>query len=213
VTEDDWIFIARRTKKRKLEGRESETHINGSLIPNKKVSKEISRYFLPSVERQQSLGNQLRLSPSRIIQLTYRLVHTPRTPQGITIRTPGGIPIGTPEGITAETPLGHIEQASPSITQSYQETSSADQYTINVMVPPGCVNSTPRPPYVGIINLGKTSYISVTLRLLYTLKPFRTVILILHEEGGMAHPGRLSFKPFLRLGPACSTPFRLSSDN
>jgi hypothetical protein len=35
-------------EKRKQEGKESDTYINGKLIPNKKVQREISRYSLPS---------------------------------------------------------------------------------------------------------------------------------------------------------------------
>ncbi|KAF4628877.1 hypothetical protein G7Y89_g9276 [Cudoniella acicularis] len=47
-TSDKWKFVARKLEKRKHEGKESETYINGKLIPNKKIQKEISRYTLHS---------------------------------------------------------------------------------------------------------------------------------------------------------------------
>jgi hypothetical protein len=55
-TQEDWEFIADRTKKRKLEGKESAVYIDGSLTPIKKLRKEISRYDLPSWKKDRNLG-------------------------------------------------------------------------------------------------------------------------------------------------------------
>jgi hypothetical protein len=43
-TEEKWQFIAQRVQKRELEGKESETYINGNLMSRKKLQKEISRH-------------------------------------------------------------------------------------------------------------------------------------------------------------------------
>jgi hypothetical protein len=42
-TEDKWKFVFRRLEKRKLGGSQSEVEINGKLMLEKKVKKEISR--------------------------------------------------------------------------------------------------------------------------------------------------------------------------
>ncbi|KUJ14548.1 ankyrin, partial [Mollisia scopiformis] len=71
-TSDKWKFVARELEKRKRDGKESETYINGKLIPNKKIKKETSRYLLPSYY------NTLGTSP--ILQ----------TPTGVEVCTPRG---------------------------------------------------------------------------------------------------------------------------
>ncbi|KAH8651560.1 ankyrin repeat-containing domain protein [Tricladium varicosporioides] len=47
-TDAKWKFIARKLQKRNLEGKESDTYIDGKLVPRKKVKKEVSRHPLPS---------------------------------------------------------------------------------------------------------------------------------------------------------------------
>ncbi|KFX92770.1 hypothetical protein O988_07131 [Pseudogymnoascus sp. VKM F-3808] len=67
---ETWKFVARRLEKRKLEGKESETRINGELIATKKLRHEISRYATVSYHQE------LNAAPS------------PATPGGVDIRTP-----------------------------------------------------------------------------------------------------------------------------
>jgi hypothetical protein len=47
-TDEKWKFIARTLEKRELDGKESDTYINGKLVPRKRVKKEVSRHCLPS---------------------------------------------------------------------------------------------------------------------------------------------------------------------
>lgn len=56
-TTEEWKFIARRIRKRALEGKESETYIRGELATNKKIKKEISRHVPPSFENGRNSGN------------------------------------------------------------------------------------------------------------------------------------------------------------
>ncbi|KFY10522.1 hypothetical protein V492_04989 [Pseudogymnoascus sp. VKM F-4246] len=69
-TNEMWKFVARRLEKRKLEGKDSETRINGDLIATKKLKHEISRYATFSYHQE------LNEAPS------------PATPGGVDIRTP-----------------------------------------------------------------------------------------------------------------------------
>jgi hypothetical protein len=47
-TDENWKYIAQKLQKRNLEGKESDTYVNGKLVPRKRVKKEVSRHFLPS---------------------------------------------------------------------------------------------------------------------------------------------------------------------
>jgi hypothetical protein len=47
-TSEEWKSISRKIQKRNLEGKESDTFINGRLVPLKKVKKEVSRHSRPS---------------------------------------------------------------------------------------------------------------------------------------------------------------------
>lgn len=47
-TDENWKYIAHKLQKRNLEGKESDTYVNGKLVPRKKVKKEVSRHSLPS---------------------------------------------------------------------------------------------------------------------------------------------------------------------
>lgn len=47
-TDAKWKFIARKLQKRDLEGKESDTYLDGRLVPRKKVKKEVSRHSLLS---------------------------------------------------------------------------------------------------------------------------------------------------------------------
>ncbi|KFY43351.1 hypothetical protein V494_02026 [Pseudogymnoascus sp. VKM F-4513 (FW-928)] len=69
-TNETWKFVARRLEKRKLEGKDSETRINGDLVATKKLKHEISRYATFSYQQE------LNAAPS------------PATPGGVDIRTP-----------------------------------------------------------------------------------------------------------------------------
>jgi hypothetical protein len=71
LSEQDWINIDGRIRKRELERKDSDTYINGTLIPSTKLKKEISRHVRPSLIQEKNQGNQ-----------------TARTPEGVTIRTP-----------------------------------------------------------------------------------------------------------------------------
>jgi hypothetical protein len=44
----EWKYVAHHIQKRKREGLESEVYFNDTLIPPKKVKKEVSRYSLPT---------------------------------------------------------------------------------------------------------------------------------------------------------------------
>jgi len=57
-TKEDWEFIAHRMKRRKLQGKQSEVYINGSLASIRKVKKEISRYDLPSWKNDRNLSEK-----------------------------------------------------------------------------------------------------------------------------------------------------------
>jgi len=69
-TKEKWKFIARCLKKRKLDGKESETYINGKLIPRKKVKKEVSRYYMPSTQQISDTG----MISKKAEQVTKRLI-------------------------------------------------------------------------------------------------------------------------------------------
>lgn len=43
-TNEKWKFAASQIEKRKLEGKETEILINGTLVPSKKLKKEMARY-------------------------------------------------------------------------------------------------------------------------------------------------------------------------
>jgi hypothetical protein len=58
LTNEEWKSIAHEVHKRKLEGKESEIKIQGKLIPNKKVRREISRYALPTLIEPQFSGKK-----------------------------------------------------------------------------------------------------------------------------------------------------------
>jgi len=47
-TDGNWKYIAHKLQKRNLEGKESDTYVNGKLVPRKKVKKEVSRHSLLS---------------------------------------------------------------------------------------------------------------------------------------------------------------------
>lgn len=55
-TDEDWKFIARKLQKRNLEGKESNTYINGKLVPRKKLKREVSRHSLPSWQIMSIVG-------------------------------------------------------------------------------------------------------------------------------------------------------------
>jgi hypothetical protein len=44
----EWEYAAHRIQKRKREGLESDIYFNGTLIPPKKVKKEVSRHSIPT---------------------------------------------------------------------------------------------------------------------------------------------------------------------
>ncbi|KAI9745022.1 MAG: hypothetical protein M1818_001300 [Claussenomyces sp. TS43310] len=71
-TSEAWQFISHQVRKRELEGKESETFINGKMILNKKVKREISRYAVPAYQDWQTSA------PS------------PEAPHGVCISTPAG---------------------------------------------------------------------------------------------------------------------------
>jgi len=75
LSEQSWKNIDGRIRKRELEGKESEIYINGTLIPSKKLKKEISRHVRPSFVRERSLGNQISLSSFR--NQTTHLLQSP----------------------------------------------------------------------------------------------------------------------------------------
>ena len=47
-TDGNWKYIAHKLQKKDLEGKESDTYVNGKLVPRKKVKKEVSRHSLLS---------------------------------------------------------------------------------------------------------------------------------------------------------------------
>lgn len=69
-TDAKWKFIAQKTEKRTLEGKESDIYLDGKLVPRKKVKKEISRHTPPSWQAVPIAGR------------------SPTPPSGIDIRTP-----------------------------------------------------------------------------------------------------------------------------
>ena len=85
---EEWKFIEHRLRKRDLEGKDSETYINGELVPSKKIKKEISRHVLPRFKQvcnnAEQLGTCNAPSPS------------PATPEGIMVCTPAAVMVCTP---------------------------------------------------------------------------------------------------------------------
>jgi hypothetical protein len=83
--------VARELEKRKHDGKESETYINGKLIPNKKIKKEISRYLLPSYYSTLGTGKW---------SLDKQLLKTPpvNSLQVPSLQTPAGVEVCTPRG-------------------------------------------------------------------------------------------------------------------
>lgn len=69
-TDGNWKYIAHKLQKKDLEGKESDTYVNGKLMPRKKVKKEVSRHSL--------LSWQIMSIPGR----------SPTPPGGVEIRTP-----------------------------------------------------------------------------------------------------------------------------
>lgn len=76
---EEWKFIAHRLRKRDREGKDSETYINGELVPRKKIKKEISRHVLPRFERDYNFNAG---------QLNTYNAPSPATPEGIMVCTP-----------------------------------------------------------------------------------------------------------------------------
>jgi len=66
-TDAQWKLIARRLQKRSLEGKESETYLDGKLVPRKKVKKEVSRHSLPSWQIM-SIAGTYPADASQILQ-------------------------------------------------------------------------------------------------------------------------------------------------
>ena len=56
LNENEWRFIHYRLEKRKRQGKESEVSFNNTLVPVKKVKKEISRHIPPTFEQGLSSG-------------------------------------------------------------------------------------------------------------------------------------------------------------
>ncbi|KAH8705963.1 ankyrin repeat-containing domain protein [Talaromyces proteolyticus] len=72
-TDDDWRFVAHRREKRKREGKDpGPVRMNGNLVPEAKVRKEISRHILPSSQYLGTVNGDVE----------------PRTPEGIVVGTP-----------------------------------------------------------------------------------------------------------------------------
>ena len=77
-THEEWKFVARQLKKRNLEGKRSDTYINGKLIPRKKVMKEVSRYVTSSGQQMPITGKRCRIpacsSNQKLISLQHRIL-------------------------------------------------------------------------------------------------------------------------------------------
>jgi hypothetical protein len=56
LNKNAWRFIHYRVEKRKSQGKESEVYFNNTLVPDKKVKKEISRHVLPTFQQGLSSG-------------------------------------------------------------------------------------------------------------------------------------------------------------
>jgi hypothetical protein len=57
LNDKEWEYVQHRSVKRKRDdGKESEVHINGSLISAKKIKKEVSRRFPPTFEKSHASG-------------------------------------------------------------------------------------------------------------------------------------------------------------
>ena len=56
-TSRDWAIVAHKVRKRKLSGKDSAIYINGSMIPEKKAKKEISRYTRSTWDEYSKLGD------------------------------------------------------------------------------------------------------------------------------------------------------------
>jgi len=81
---EKWKFIAHRVRKRDLDGKDSETYINGELVPSKKIKKEISRHVLPRFEHSYNFNAG---------QLDTYNAPSPATPEGIMVCTPAAASI------------------------------------------------------------------------------------------------------------------------
>jgi hypothetical protein len=57
MTKDEWKFVLHRLEKRRREGKDSETFFDNSLVPMKKIKKEMARHPLSTFEQGMLSGN------------------------------------------------------------------------------------------------------------------------------------------------------------
>ncbi|EEP81496.1 predicted protein [Uncinocarpus reesii 1704] len=94
-TGDDWKFVFGRVQKRKLEGLESDVYMDGSLVPEKKLRKEIARH-VP-------------------LSYAYTCGSEPQTPEGVLVCNPGANDFSLDHGCEV---LNEISVGSPVVVYS-----------------------------------------------------------------------------------------------
>lgn len=70
LTNEEWNYTLLRVRKRKFDGKESDVYLNGRVVPDKRIKKEMSRHF--TLTQEQLLDT----------------VSIPSTPEAITVSTP-----------------------------------------------------------------------------------------------------------------------------
>ena len=70
LTNEEWNYTLLQVRKRKFDGKESDVYLNGRMVAEKRVKKEMSRHF--TLTQEQSFGT----------------VSIPSTPEAITVSTP-----------------------------------------------------------------------------------------------------------------------------
>ena len=70
LTNEEWNYTLLQVRKRKFDGKESDVYLNGRVVPEKRIKKEMSRHF--TLTQEQFLDT----------------VSIPSTPEAITVSTP-----------------------------------------------------------------------------------------------------------------------------
>jgi hypothetical protein len=97
--QQQYEFIARRLKKRKRDGKEdSDVYMNGALVNNKRLKKELSRHVRASVECLPITG--------QLSCFEAELGHPTLIPAGSDAPTPDGVAVCTPGNVDNATFIG-----------------------------------------------------------------------------------------------------------
>lgn len=91
LTAEEWGYVHSQIEKRKFDEKESDVYLHGRLIPSKRVKKEISRRFPPTLKNSESTGNIRRYYLPACIahdKLTSLKESSSNLPEAVFILTP-----------------------------------------------------------------------------------------------------------------------------